>query len=252
MAQNTKEITVEPLGDLFREKRETAGIELESVSDETRIPLTTLKAIEADEFSALPHESFAHGFYTIYAKFLGLDVDYIHDQYRKHTQLFGKPDNNPSSLLSSNNQVQTMTGKPSFRLGSVLGFVLVAIIIIGGLISWSMDWNPAIYLSRKIRSNSAPSESKQTESIQNSQQPDNVQYHLQAYFPSVTKVTIIKDDENPQNYLFQSGDTRSWMASENITMLLPEESDVRLTVNGLMKRLPTPEYGLITVKIPHH
>ncbi len=252
MVQNTEEITVEPLGDLFREKRETAGIELKSVSDETRIPLTTLKAIEADEFSALPHEPFAHGFYTIYAKFLGLDVDYIHDQYRKHTQLFGKPDNDPANLLSSNNQIHTMTDKPSFRLGSILGFALVAIIIIGGLISWSMDWNPASYLSRKIRSNSIPSVSTQKETIQEAQLPDNVQYHLQAYFPSVTKVTIIKDDENPQNYLFQSGDTRSWMAKENITMLLPEETDVRLTVNGLMKQLPTPEYGLITVKIPHH
>ncbi len=251
MVQNTEEITVEPLGDLFRENREATGIDLKSVSETTKIPLATLTAIENDDFEALPHEPFARGFYTIYAKFLELDVPYIHDQYQKHTQLFGKKANEGSNLLESHNQIHSMTDKPSLRLSSILGFGLVILIIIGALVSWSMGWNPASYLSKKIRSNSSSINSQQIDSVQQLQTPEKAQYHLQAYFPSITKVTVIKDDENPQNYLFQSGDSRSWTAKDNITMVLPEEAKVRLSVNGLFQQLPTPQYGLVTVKIPH-
>ena len=251
MVQKTKHVNAEPLGDLLREQRENSSIELKTVSRTTRIPINTLRAMEADEYDSLPPEAFAQGFYVIYAKFLGLDADYVVEQYHRHNQEAGKEKKQTPVPAKLHSQIKPMATRPSIRPGTILGFSLVLLIIIGALISWFFAWNPASYLSEKIRSNGQNSNVDQTDDMTNTHDLEKIQYHLQAHFPSITKVTIVKDDNHPENYLFQTGDTKCWMAKSNITMILPEKTNVRLTLNGLVHPLPDPKYGMVTVKIPN-
>ncbi len=219
-------------------------------SDKTKIPLNSLRAIEADDYESLPAEAFAHGFYTIYANFLGLDVDHILKIYRQNKKLYGKDEKHTPVPGQLHNQIRSMAIQPSIGPGTIFGFGLVLLVIIGALISYFVDWNPASYLSKKIRSNVQVASLNQNATTSKTRESEKNKYHLQAHFPSITKVTVIKDDEQPGNYLFQAGDTRSWMAQNNITMILPEQSKVRLIVNGLVHPLPEPQYGIITVTIP--
>jgi flagellar biosynthesis protein FlhG len=77
-------------GPLLREVREARGAELKDVSARTKVSLAYLRAIEAEDFAALPAAVYARGFVAEYAKFLRLDVEQVVRtwlrRYRKATE----------------------------------------------------------------------------------------------------------------------------------------------------------------------
>lgn len=62
------------VGETLRSERELRGISLEEVAQTTRIPLRTLKQMEAERWQDLPGDVFARGFLRSYAQALGLDA----------------------------------------------------------------------------------------------------------------------------------------------------------------------------------
>jgi cytoskeletal protein RodZ len=58
----------EPLGSYLRHQRERRGMSVAELARVTRIPSTSLEAIEADRFDELPGEVFVRGFLTAYAR----------------------------------------------------------------------------------------------------------------------------------------------------------------------------------------
>jgi cytoskeleton protein RodZ len=70
------------VGDRLRMAREEAGMTLEQLAAETRIPQRHLELIEAGEWNALPARTYATGFARTYAKEVGLDPRAIVDEVR--------------------------------------------------------------------------------------------------------------------------------------------------------------------------
>lgn len=70
------------VGDRLRMAREQAGMTLEQLAAETRIPQRHLELIEAGEWNALPARTYATGFARTYAKEVGLDPRAIVDEVR--------------------------------------------------------------------------------------------------------------------------------------------------------------------------
>jgi len=60
-------------GERLRQAREAAGMSLDQVAAETRIPQRHLQLIEAGDFGALPARTYAIGFSRSFAKAVGLD-----------------------------------------------------------------------------------------------------------------------------------------------------------------------------------
>lgn len=69
-------------GERLRAARETAGLTLDQVAADTRIPVRHLETIEAGKFGSLPGRTYAVGFSRTYAKLVGLDQDEIVAQVR--------------------------------------------------------------------------------------------------------------------------------------------------------------------------
>ncbi len=65
-------VTIETVGTSLRRQREIKRMSLAEVARVTRIPLTTLEAMEHDHFDDLPGEVFAKGFLRSYAQAVGL------------------------------------------------------------------------------------------------------------------------------------------------------------------------------------
>lgn len=65
----------EPVGEFFRQVRETKGLTLDEVAIKTRIHPEYLKALEESNFAKLPEQVFAKGFVRSYARSLGLDEE---------------------------------------------------------------------------------------------------------------------------------------------------------------------------------
>ena len=74
--------SLQSLGAILRDRRESAGIPLAEVEDATRIRQKYLAAIEADEWHLLPGEVVGRGFLRNYAYYLNLDPNQMMDRRR--------------------------------------------------------------------------------------------------------------------------------------------------------------------------
>ncbi len=68
-----EQLPLHGVGDKLRMAREEAGLTLEQLAAETRIPQRHLEVIEAGDWNALPARTYATGFARTYAKAVGLD-----------------------------------------------------------------------------------------------------------------------------------------------------------------------------------
>jgi len=140
------------LGEFLRETRISQGIDLLTVAKQTRISGKILQAMEENNFAVLPAEAFARGFYVLYAKVLAIDPEEVLQMYAKERRKLHKL----KDILSLPNhkladQVGNLAERPSFMPASFLGLILLLSLLFGGFLCWYFSWNPAIYLSQKLR-----------------------------------------------------------------------------------------------------
>ncbi|MDX1386508.1 MAG: helix-turn-helix domain-containing protein [bacterium] len=62
----------ETFGSYLKQERELRNITLEELSEQTHIKMDYLEAMEGDHFEKLPGLTFAKGYITSYAKYIGL------------------------------------------------------------------------------------------------------------------------------------------------------------------------------------
>ncbi len=142
----------ESLGQLLRRTRTEQGLSFEAAVDSTKISPNNLRALEEDDYANLPAEAFVNGFYGIYARYLSLDPEDIRQRYNQQKKLLpkktGKRSPTPGQLAI---QTSSMAEPPSVASHSVIGLSFLALIVIGIAICWYFSWNPATYLSQKLR-----------------------------------------------------------------------------------------------------
>ena len=83
----------EPLrvfGDLYSDARRAQGRTLKEISEETRISIHFLEALEKDEIDKLPTAVFTRAFVRSYAEALSLDPSYVLDEYVKRFPIFSR------------------------------------------------------------------------------------------------------------------------------------------------------------------
>lgn len=146
----------ESLGQFLRNTRVARAIDLNQVSEETRISGSNLRAMEADDFGALPADAFARGFYALYAKALQLDPEKIVARFLMERG------SRPSSIKQAASQTKTLPGRMAHQVSSMaepaksspmssIGFILLLLILLAGGICLYLSINPATYLSEKLR-----------------------------------------------------------------------------------------------------
>jgi len=84
MVETEEEITTTiSVGEQLLAAREAAGISLEDIAAQTRIPTRHLQSIEASDWDKLPAPTYTMGFAKSYATAVGLDRNVIADQLRE-------------------------------------------------------------------------------------------------------------------------------------------------------------------------
>ncbi len=155
MTNNISANEKESLGELLRRTREEQGIALEEIAEATKISLNNLKAIEADDYANLPAEVFVRGFCVIYAGHLSLDPEAIRERFNQ--QKLNMPRRSTKKVPTPSQiafETNSMAERPAVASHSVIGLSLLAIIIIAAAVSWYLSWNPATFLSQKLRGSS--------------------------------------------------------------------------------------------------
>jgi cytoskeletal protein RodZ len=90
----------ENIGEKLRLAREARGIALRDISDQTRISMRYLEAIESNDYRRLPGGIFNRSFIRAYAKFIGYDENEAIEDYSRTLRELGQPDEETKSYKS--------------------------------------------------------------------------------------------------------------------------------------------------------
>lgn len=88
------------IGEKLRLERETRGIALRDISEQTRISMRYLEAIETDDYRRLPGGIFNRSFIRAYAKFVGYDEDKAIEEYGDTMREHGQSEDDPPKQRS--------------------------------------------------------------------------------------------------------------------------------------------------------
>lgn len=113
---------MEALGDRLKKVREDRGYSIEQVSRETNIARKYLRALEDEDFSAFPGDTYLIGFLHNYAEHLGLDSNEMVTLY-KNMKLQEQPA-----------PIEELLEPPKSRVVPVLIIVFVLILLFGGVL----------------------------------------------------------------------------------------------------------------------
>ena len=144
----------------MRLARETRGIALRDISEQTRISMRYLEAIEADDYRRLPGGIFNRSFVRAYAKHIGYDEQQALEEYSAMMRERGE-----ATDEVSNRQPRSMVYTDDGDQRSPLKTVLLAIIILA-LLSLGV-WAAWYFYEHKIRHRTqAPSPVSQTVAVE--------------------------------------------------------------------------------------
>src|SRR5215210_4984177 len=74
------------IGEVLKQARARAGLDIRAVEEQTKIRVKYLRALEDEEWEALPNPAYSKGFLRTYAQLLGLDGEALADAYRRQVE----------------------------------------------------------------------------------------------------------------------------------------------------------------------
>ena len=128
-----KDLTI---GHYLKEKRKCKGLSLKATSDLTKIHLSLLVHLEADDFENLPRQIYLKGFIRNLSCVLDFDslaaLDLLEKNYSSFTQQYGKRDYSPPNFTRFFQQLKDVVAAMVFMLREFLKLKVVVFFIISG------------------------------------------------------------------------------------------------------------------------
>jgi len=125
------------LSERLKRERELRGISLKQISEETRIGVRFLQALEDDRLDVIPGEFYRRSYLRAYARYLGLDEDRalnVYDFSRKEKPPAGDAESSPGtgSRLPTFPRWMSLAELPSWSkwLGASLGIGLALVLLL--------------------------------------------------------------------------------------------------------------------------
>jgi cytoskeleton protein RodZ len=119
--------TAASIGEQLRLAREEQHIPLREVSDQTRISVHYLEAIEANEFRRLPGGIFNRSFVKAYARYVGVDEKEAVESYMRFMREAGEPG---EEVPGSHYHAKVYTDTPATRSPALTVFMAILILAI--------------------------------------------------------------------------------------------------------------------------
>lgn len=276
MSSEQHDTTDETLGELLRRTRISQGIDIADVSKSTKVSIKNLQAMEDNDYNTLPAEVFSRGFYTLYAQLLALDPSLILRQYDSEKSISRKQDDSLQGSMHYDNNYRNMAERPNVMPFSCFGLLIMLLLGFGAFLCWYFSFNPATYLSQKIRSDKETSQSTiltspekeffelhRMLSIPSSSNASEIKrqfmapvvatdkYIIKAQFKETTKVTLAIDGRPVFDTVYKKDDSAAWSAKEKCNITLPGDTTTELTLNKTAIHLPKTDNATLTVSIPN-
>jgi cytoskeleton protein RodZ len=123
------------IGEQLRLSREEQGIALRDISDQTRISMRYLEAIEGNDYKRLPGGIFNRSFLKAYARYVGFDETQALEGYAQYLREQGQPpdDESPAPHYS-----KVYSDVPATRSPILTVFLAIVILVVLTSGAWAI------------------------------------------------------------------------------------------------------------------
>lgn len=221
------------LGADLKMARERAGFSLSELAARTRIPQRSLRAIEENDFAAIPPGIFARSFIRNYAREVGVDPAEAIAQYLSMTEPVVEQDDAASNEVVGEH-IQSRSFAPDFsesRPG--WGYALIAAALLIGLISVnryaSQDQAEAVSADSTIGTG-AGAVAAATAAIPVATTGGSIRLQMRAEGPCWVRAVV--DGEVAFARLMQPGETETLSGQSDITLRVGDPAALSYSING--------------------
>ncbi len=218
---------METIGEYLKRVRNTCGYSLEDVAGITKINLRYLEAIEHDDISKIPGDTFYHGFVRSYAKCLGVSEEEIGRRVRETVKT--EPQAPTATVHSLDDKtikkVAFTTKKTRIILPAAAGVIVTAlllIIFIGG------RERGKIGNSKVSREVPVSTGEVQTQVVQKVIEP----VVIKIYARELTWIGARIDDKETKDVILKPGEGVMWNGENKIVLTVGNAGGIDVQVNG--------------------
>jgi cytoskeleton protein RodZ len=223
------------LGEELKRRREELGVSLVEISEATRIGTRFLKAIETENYAALPGGIFTRSFIRAYAKEVGMNADQAVARYQEESGTLDKPASDPTAYQL--NAGPGVYDEPSNTFWSSVLIALAAALILG-MGGWAVNH----YMNRASAPEATTSTNPDRAPVASSAAPlakapsENLTLTLRATGSCWVQYAV--DGGSPTQISLKEGDSRSIEASEQIDLSVGNTRALSLRVNEREAHFP--------------
>jgi cytoskeleton protein RodZ len=245
-------------GEQLRLAREARGISLREISEQTRISMRYLEAIEANDFKRLPGGIFNRSFIRAYAKYIGFDEKEAVEAYAREMRDQGEaPDEQPS--ISHRPQVYTDGGSTRSPLVTLLLTILILSILSLGvyaLLHWwqrpqaaptGSNLTPTAEAPRTTPSQSGANPAASTTGVAPTSSPSQTNaagFNVQIKAAGELVWMRVYTDEDSKKSAFagnlQADETKEFTPERSIRVQCAKDKpgSLQITINGRQAKVP--------------
>ncbi len=254
------------LGEELKQAREERGIKLREIADATHIGLRFLQAIEADDYSILPGGIFNRSFVRSYARYVGLDEEYVLTRYNQQVEAQER-----ESGRNLHSPFEVSEGEGTSSWGRT--FIILLILVILGAGGYGAYLYYQVYLAKATKSGQSQplrSEAQRPEPVtppgpEPKASPEPAISSLASVPATSTLADELKlqilardgdcwlrvkvDQDKTEERTLKQGETGEYMATERIVLTLGNVPAVTLTLNGAPVKLQPTSKGSVAENV---
>lgn len=238
------------LGSHLQHLRKEKGLSIAEVSNETRISVANLKAIEAQDYEKLPADTFTRGHITLYGNFLGIDGSQVATRFlaeRDEKLIGGKVRKNFSHRSLAPKKLAEPHHMPS-ATGAIILFTIIVVSFTAFCIYTS--WNPFAYFTATTKDLSSsvieafyPTE--QEPMIIDGEGPITVH----SIFLKDTEVVVAIDTQPHVRKSYKKDEEIEWKADQSLQLEFSEPDSASLFLDRTPLSFPTAVNGKFIVSL---
>jgi cytoskeleton protein RodZ len=120
------------IGTALKDARRRIGMDVKEAEERTKIRARYLRALEAEDWEALPAPAYVRGFLRTYGALLGLDGEHLADEYRRRYEEPAAASPAPETLLQERRRSgPSRTSSRGPLIGAVLAGIVVLLVVLG-------------------------------------------------------------------------------------------------------------------------
>jgi cytoskeletal protein RodZ len=233
-------------GRLFKILRAERGISLKTVSDETRIALSTLHLIEDEAYDKLPDPVFVKGFLRSYAEMMELDADRTIQNYLAGRHHYYQSLQFEASLRKN---AKSFWPRLFLSVGLFACIILASIAMLKNHNGNSPSETAVPPPKTTLQADIAPlSESDTRKPVEPKETPGGYQLQIEAI--EETWLKVITDRRQPKQYNLNPGDRLELTATSGYNLLIGNATGVRLRLNHQPVAVEGRHGQVVTLKLP--